>query len=117
MKLFFETAVQKSAFLMSLPVGFMICLILDTKVRSTLIQAVLDLGVLASTGFILVLLVLFSSDASLRIYHLLGFFGGAILYVCGIGKCRKKVKKWYSKRKAGIIILDDEMNTHMMEKG
>ena len=117
MKLFFETAVQKNVFLLTLPVGFLVCFLLDTQIPSILIQTFLDFGVLISTGVILVLLVLFSDGSTLRIYHLLGLISGAILYVCGVGICRRKVKLWYRQRKAGINISRAEMNTRRMEKG
>lgn len=117
MKLFFETALQRNVFLLTVPVGFAICFLLDGQVKSILIQTIIDLCVLVGAGFVLVLLVLFSADSTLRIYHFLGLFCGAILYACGVGKCRRKVKTWYNHRKAGIDIQDAEMNNKRMKKG
>ena len=117
MKLFFETALQRNIFLLTVPVGFTIGFLLDVQVKSILIQTMIDLCVLICAGFVLVLLVLFSTDSTLRIYHFLGLLNGAILYACGVGKCRRKVKTWYNHRKAGIDIRNAEMNTEMLKKG
>ena len=117
MKLFFETALQRNVFLLTVPVGFAIGFLLDAQVKSILVQTIIDLCVLIGAGFVLVLLALFSTESTLRLYHFLGLFSGAVLYASGVGKCRKKVKTWYKQRKAGINLQDAEMNIKRFQKG
>ena len=117
MKFFFETEIQSTVFLLTVAGGFLLCMLLDVNLKSVLVQAVLDLLLLTGTGAGIVLFMMFSQDPSLRIYHLLGLMCGSILYICGIGRGRRKVEGWIRYQKAGIQIDDDENNSNINEKG
>ena len=100
MKLFFETSQQIAVFVIMMPIGFVIGMLLDftslggrTKPLWDILIMLLCVG---SAGAAVVIL-----KEEVRIYHCLALFTGAILYMCGIRcicvwlmrKCKKKAKK------------------------
>lgn len=99
MKLFFETALQPWFFLLTLPIGFLICFFLDMRTFSHWVSLILDLSVLLLGTIALIGSLLVSNEKSLRLYHLLGLVTGGILYTGGIGKVRRLFRKGLRSRK------------------
>ena len=86
MKLFFETEAQAHFFLLMIPFGFATALCLHTGKGVGLLRLLLDLLILLFSGIGAVFLLLSAKDEALRLYHLLGWLIGALLYVCGAGR-------------------------------
>lgn len=118
MKLFFESGIQMRLFLVTLPLGFLVSFLLDSRTNpSTVLRLIADLLILFLCGTCLVLFLLLFDDTAIRGYHLLGVLSGSILYMSGVGKCRRTIDDWFRKRKAGIQHGDEENNINNTEKG
>lgn len=86
MKLFFETAHQANCFLLMIPLGLMLAFLLDADVCTGRIRLLFDCLLIVAAGAAVLLSIAFWRESSLRLYHLLGIFVGAVLYVHGIGR-------------------------------
>ena len=86
MKLFFETEIQSLSFLMTLPLGFAMALLLDINRASAFFRCLADILTVLLAGFSLMLVVIWRGENALRLYHLLGLLAGAVLYVSGVGR-------------------------------
>jgi len=117
MKLFFETGIQMRFFLVTLPLGFLVCFLLDVGASSPVLRLIADLMVLFLCGVCLVWFLLLFDDTAVRGYHLLGVLAGAILYMSGAMRCRKKIVSIFEKRKAGKRDDCDEKNNDSKMEG
>lgn len=86
MKLFFETARQANCFLLMIPLGLVLAFLLDADVFAGRIRLLLDCLLIVAAGGAVLLSIVFWQESGLRLYHLLGLFIGAVLYVHGIGR-------------------------------
>ncbi|MBQ8151069.1 MAG: hypothetical protein IJ041_11195 [Clostridia bacterium] len=84
MKLFFETSLQASSFLLMIPAGILLALLTDLTVPVGRSKPVLDVLVMLFCGFLLAYLVIVTGDERLRLHHLLAVLTGAVLYLTGI---------------------------------
>lgn len=118
MKLFFETALQMKFFLLMIPLGFIVCFLLDNGMTSVAFRFVLDLLVMILCGFCIVLYMLVLDETSIRFYHMLGLICGSILYMCGAARFRRGLAKRFRRWKAGISLFDaEEEDTPTVMKG
>lgn len=115
MKLFFETAAQASVFLLTIPLGLLLALLIDLSGRTGTLRPLWDvltmLAGFAAAGAGIVLL----GDSGLRIYHILAMLTGMLLYLLGIrafsGKLCKRAKAvWTKNAMAAAGIQPDESN-------
>lgn len=86
MRLFFETGGQASAFLFTLPLGFLLALFLDVTRYTGHLRPILDVLALVGCAITLLILTLFMRDQSARMFHVLAILTGAVLYICGVGR-------------------------------
>ena len=96
MSLFFETAGQARLFLICIPVGFVMTMLLDCKADGGALRFLLDFSVLLLSGCVLLLIMIGSREERLREYHILGIISGGILYLSGIGRIRKQIRPFHS---------------------
>lgn len=104
MRLFFETSLQAQAFLATIPIGFFLALGLDMSHAFPKARPVLDVLCLLAGGLATLCLIQFMKSDSLRFFHLLALFLGALLYLAGFRalcltmlrrfrRCRQRAKK------------------------
>lgn len=118
MKLFFETITQSRIFLLSVLLGFILCFLLDVRIRISGIRFVLDLLTLFCSGVCLVMGLLLSGEHRVRLYHILGILCGSLLYLEGFSKTVRIFRRWGLKRKEGIgSCHGEETNNQSLEKG
>lgn len=86
MKLFFETAIQSWSFLMVLPLGFGLALLLDAGAVTRAFRCAADILLVLSAGVAVFSVVVWNGESDLRLFHLLGLLTGAMLYLCGAGR-------------------------------
>jgi len=86
MKLFFETAHQANCFLLMIPLGFALAFLLDADVLAGPIRLLIDCLLILASGAAALATIVFWRENSLRLYHMLGLFTGAVLYVHGLGR-------------------------------
>ena len=95
MKLFFETAHQADCFLLMIPLGLALAFLLDADVFAGRVRLLLDCLLILAAGAAVLVSIVFWRESGLRLYHLLGLFIGAVLYVHGIGRLiRAAASKW-----------------------
>lgn len=103
MRLFFETGGQASAFLLTLPLGFLLALFLDVTRYTGHLRPVLDVCVLVGCALTFLVLTLLMRDQSARLFHVLAILTGALLYTCGVGRlfhgAARMLKKHQKKNK------------------
>ncbi len=98
MKLFFETSAQASLFLLMLPIGFMLALLIDLAGKTGTAKPILDvLAMLLGFASIGICIILFR-DGGLRLYHLLSMLTGMLLYLLGIRAAASAVLKWFKQQ-------------------
>lgn len=87
MTLFFETNTQADSFILMVPWGFLVPVLLDLLLTmNRKILPVMDAFVLSGLGVTGYILLETSNIGEVRLYHLLGGICGAILYTQGIRK-------------------------------
>lgn len=100
MKLFFETAVQARAFLAAVPLGLLLCLLLELERGMPGGKGLWDVLLVLLCAAGLGLLLFWTKESGLRAYHLLAVGVGLLLYRCGIGRVFRKLGAvWRSKEK------------------
>ena len=92
MKLFFETSGQSVCFLLMIPVGFLLALLLDADVIAGRLRSAADIALLLLAGAACLWLIVLTGERGLRVYHVLGLLSGAVLYLCGIGRVIRILK-------------------------
>ncbi len=111
MKLFFETAQQASVFLLILPIGiaFGVCIDLCACFGTTrpLFEVAAAFLCFLLIGAALVLL----NDNTLRLYHLLAFISGWILYSIGLRRLLKAVLKYVTNLKKTLQNKQEKKET------
>ncbi len=108
MKLFFETSGQASAFLLTVPLGFLLAFFLDTHHSFSMFRMWADLSVILLTGILILILLLYSNSAFFRLYHMLGILIGTILYTEGLHQLRKRYRRNKRKAQEGDSVFYDE---------
>ncbi len=98
MNLFFETANQAQCFLAAVPIGFATAMGLDIGRREGIVRFLMDVLILAMSGLSLILLLLLLHEGAIRLYHLLGLGVGALLYINGVGKLMRLLRRRLQKR-------------------
>lgn len=93
MNLFFETANQAQVFLAAVPIGFLLALCFDVISRAGPMRPVLDVLCLLLAGLALIALMLALKDSGLRLYHLLALATGATLYLAGVGRLYRILRR------------------------
>lgn len=91
MKLFFETAGQARSFLMCIPLGFLLFLLLDNDSAPGMFRFLLDFFIVLFYGALLMQIMIQFQENALREFHLLGSLSGGILYLSGVSKIRKSI--------------------------
>jgi len=86
MNLFFETGSQAFSFLSMVPVGFAAAFCMEIGRFHTSIRALTDVFVMLAAGFVVLVIIVFCRENTLRLYHLLGLLTGTVIYMQGVGK-------------------------------
>ena len=86
MKLFFETGIQATNYLLLVLCGMIMAFGIDCRRKPGVICFLVDIMVLVAAGFSLLIALVFCKESTLRLYHLLGAVTGALLYEKGVGK-------------------------------
>ncbi len=106
MKLFFETAGQAQRFLIMVPLGFALALCLDADAWTGRLRAAADCLFLLLCGWLMLCTICVLRENSLRIYHMLGLLTGAILYLLGVGRIVRTIRR-------RIFLRRQEKERHM----
>ena len=85
MKLFFETSIQARAFLSAVPLGLMLGVLLNLEACLPGWKALWDILLMLLCAAGLGMLLFWTEEGRLRIYHLLAVGTGLLLYRCGAG--------------------------------
>ena len=93
MNLFFETSRQSIAFLLCIPIGFLISLGLGSRNGRGWMQFAVDFTVLAAGALGFMLLFVCADERTLRVYHVLGALCGALLYAMGFYRIQMKIRQ------------------------
>ena len=78
--LFFETQTQAYLFLASIPLGFLLMLILALRIRYAAIRTPFDFVAIIGAALILSMFIAKNREGGMRMYHLLGVLCGVYLY-------------------------------------
>ena len=96
MKLFFETSIQARAFLSAVPLGLMLGVLLNLEACLPGWTALWDILLMLLCAAGLGMLLFWTEEGRLRIYHLLAVGTGLLLYRCGAGCILSKIKATFS---------------------
>ena len=99
MTLFFETNRQAVCFLAAVPLGFLLAAFLCCGHASSFWRLILDVLLFLVAGVLAVALVALLQDSAIRLYHLLGAFCGALLYMSFCHSLRCVFQKWKALQK------------------
>ena len=99
MKLFFETSIQARAFLSAVPLGLMLGVLLNLEACLPGWKALWDILLMLLCAAGLGMLLFWTEEGNLRIYHLLAVGTGLLLYRCGAGCILSKIKATFSPEK------------------
>lgn len=100
MKLFFETAIQARVFLSAVPLGIMLGMLLNLESRLPGGKALWDVLLMLLCAIWMGILLLWTGENGLRLYHLLAVGTGLLLYRCGVSRLLSKIKTAFSSGKA-----------------
>ena len=115
MKLFFETAGQAHCFLMMTPVGFALALLLDVNAVSGFLRPLADLAAFVLAGAAWLMVVTAVGESGLRLYQFLGLAAGAVLYLSGIGRLIRRIKKKHRARQESRQQMQNSIPIHRKE--
>ena len=93
MKLFFETGRQAWCFLCMAPVGMAAAFLMDADFIAGKLRPAADILLLLLSGLAALVMVVLCKETGLRLYHLLGFLTGVVLYLEGLGKIIRRVAR------------------------
>ena len=93
MKLFFETSGQSACFLLMTPIGFLLALLLDADVITGRLRPAADIALLLLAGMVCLWMIVLTGEGGLRVYHTLGLLTGAILYLAGVGRLIRLIRR------------------------
>lgn len=96
MKLFFETSIQARAFLSAVPLGLALGVLLNLETCLPGWKALWDVLLMLLCAAGLGMLLFWTGEGRLRIYHLLAVATGLLLYRCGAGCILSKIKAAFS---------------------
>ena len=101
MKLFFETTSQSASFLMMVPIGFAVLLLLEADILFGVFRPAADILLIILCGFTALWITSFTGEAGLRLYHALGLLVGGFIYLHGVGKVISRFRYKKNRPKAG----------------
>lgn len=107
MNLFFETSGQAQIFLATVPIGFLLALLIDVDRGLGALRPVWDVLCMLACGAMMLMVLLMMRDGGLRVYHALALLTGSLLYLVGVRRAisavrrrlGKKQKKWLFQRR------------------
>ena len=96
MKLFFETSIQARAFLSAVPLGLALGVLLNLESCFPGWKVLWDVLLMLLCAAGIGMLLFWTGEDRLRIYHLLAVGTGLLLYRCGAGCVLSKIKATFS---------------------